>query len=86
MVLAAMDQHELIDVDSQEVDFSEPTPDNSSGLKFHMIEASTPAFHLLDESAWNPSVEGAKPRMALPVEPATPCRTGICDMGLAPGP
>ena len=79
-----MDQHELIDVDSQEVDFSEPSPDTSSGIGFHVISANTPAFHLLDENAWNPSVEGFK--MALPVQPETPCRTGICERGLAPGP
>lgn len=73
--VAMMDDVEtVIDVESQENDFSEPTP--SPTLGFHLITAEAPSYKDFSPSMWKPTLCGEK--RVLPerlAEPVTPTRT-----------
>lgn len=70
----AMDDVEtLIDLDSQENDFCEPTPEPHLG--FHVISAGAPSYQHLSPGSWKPAITGEKRDLAEAVAPETPTRT-----------
>ena len=67
------DVETLIDLDSQENDFCEPTPEPHLG--FHVISAGAPSYQHLSPGSWKPAITGEKRDLAEAVAPETPTRT-----------
>ena len=63
----------LIDLESQENDFCEPTPEPHLG--FHVISVGPPSYQHLSPASCNPAVTGEKRDLVEAVASETPPRT-----------
>ena len=63
----------LIDLESQENDFCEPTPEPHLG--FHVISVGPPSYQHLSPGSWKPAVTGEKRDLVEAVASETPPRT-----------